>query len=147
MRTVRLIVLSLTLLAACTSRSTPEAEVRALIARGEEAAEARDTGAVMALVSEQYSDELGRDRQALRNFVRGFFLVNQRVRLLTRIESIEFPEDGLARVRLVVGMLGTRGDEEDWSFAAELHELDIELVREGGEWRVLHARRHRPGGA
>lgn len=117
--------------------------MRALIARGEEAAEARDVAAVMELVSERYSDEAGRNREALRNFVRGFFIVNQKVHLLTRIESIEFPEDGLARVRLVVGMLGTRGDEEDWSFAAELHELDIELVREDREWRVLHAQRRR----
>lgn len=133
-------LLALVLATACAPRSSPEQQVRAAIAAAEAAAEARDLSDVMALVSEEYADDAGRDREQVRNFMRGWLVLNQSVNLLTRIESLEFPAERLARVRVRVGMLGRRGAAEDWSLAAELHEIEAELVLEGGEWRVRRAR-------
>ncbi len=125
---------------ACGEKSSPEQQVRAVIAEAERSAEARDLSAAMHLVSDEYSDRGGRDKSQLRDFLRGYFVLNQSIHLLTRVEAVEFPAEELARAKVTVGMLGTRGGEsEDWSLAADVYEFDVELVREGSEWRLLHA--------
>ena len=50
------------LVSACGGDQTPEAQVRAVIESGKEAAEARDLSALMDLVSPEYRDDDGRDR-------------------------------------------------------------------------------------
>lgn len=130
--------LAAALLVSCSREATVEQQVREVIERAEQRAEARDLSSLMELVSESYSDMRGNDRQQIRDYLRGYFLVNQSVHLLTRIESLEFPADELARARITVGMLGRQG-EEDWNLAADLYEFEIELLREGGEWKVRHA--------
>lgn len=127
----------------CAPQTTPEQQVRELIAQAEAHAEARDLAGLMALVSADYSDRQGRDKSELTHLMRGFFVLNQSVNLLVRIDEIELPADDLARAQVTVGLLGRRGTAEDWQFAAEVHELEVELLNEDGEWRVLHAERRR----
>jgi hypothetical protein len=46
-------------------------------------------------------------------------------------------------VRVTVGMLGREAEGgSDWDLAADVERLDIRLVREGGDWRVIGAQRH-----
>lgn len=130
------------LIGACSS-STPEEEVRKVFAAAESAAEERDLGGVMDLVSDRYSDPRGNDKAAIRAMMQGFFIVNQSVHLLMRVEELEFPSDSLATARLTVGMLG-RQSSEDWAFAADVYEFDVRLVREGGDWRLQSATWRRP---
>lgn len=130
------------LLAAC-SRTTPEQEVRAVIAAAESAAEERDLSGVMDLVSDRYSDAAGNDKAAIRALMQGFFIVNQSVHLLMRVEELEFPSEDLATARLTVGMLG-RQSAEDWAFAADVYEFDVRLIRESDEWRLQSATWRRP---
>jgi hypothetical protein len=135
-------LLSACALAACAREDSPEAQVRVVIEAAEQAAEARDVSAAMRLVAEDYADSRGFDREALRRFVHGYFVLNQSIRLLVRVEDVQFPADELAQARVTVGTLGTRGEEaEDWSVAVDLHEFDVELVREGGEWLLRRAER------
>ena len=62
--------------------------------------------------------------------------------LLTRIDSIELDGTELARVRVTVGMLGREANgASDWDLAADIERLDIRLARDGGDWRVIGARR------
>jgi len=91
---------------ACGGAQSPESQVRAVIETGEAAAEARDLPALMDLVSPDYQDDSGRDSRELRNYVHGYLIANQSIRLLTRIDSIEFPYRDMARVDLTVGPLG-----------------------------------------
>jgi len=126
--------------AGCGAPVTPESRVRAVVAEGELAAEARDLGGLMALVSPDFQDARGGDREELRRFLRGYFVMHQSVHLLTRIESVEFPYEDYARVRLTVGALGRESEAETtFDVAADVHEVALELRLEGDDWRVVRA--------
>lgn len=126
------------MLCACQSAGDPEAAVRDVIAAGEAAAEARDVGAALELVSTDYADDRGQDRAALGNFLRGWFALNPRVELVVRIESVEFPEPNRARVQLAVTSLSSRG-----RLAVDGERLTAEFVDESGDWRLLRVARAR----
>jgi len=132
-------------LAGCGDSETPETQVRATIAAIEEAAEARDVGGIMEHVSNQFRDAEGRDGTELSRYVRGYFIANQSIHLLSRIESIEFPTPEEARARVVVGMVGRDAAASNaWNLAAEIHDFDVTFMLEDGEWKVTHARWGRP---
>jgi hypothetical protein len=138
---VATVAVTLVMFDGCARPSTPEQQVRALIDAAEHAAQARDVSALLGLVSEQYADQRGDDKAALRNLVRGYFLVNQSIHLLMRVEDVRFPADGLAQARVTVGMLGTRASN-DWSLAVDVYEFDLELRREAASWRLTRAAWH-----
>jgi hypothetical protein len=121
-------------LAACASEGSPEEEVRAVITRAEEAAEARDVAAAMELVAGEYADANGLDRDSLRRFVHGYFVLHPSINLLVRVEDVRFPADELAQARVTVGMLGQ-------GLETQLESFDVELVRQDDEWRLRRADR------
>ncbi len=114
--------------------------MRAILATGEAAAEERDLRALMRLVSSRYEDEAGGSAVELNQTIRGWFLLHPSVHLLTRVESIEFPYRDLARVHLTVGTLGREASAADTlRIAADVHEVQLELRLERGEWKVTRA--------
>jgi hypothetical protein len=127
------------LLAACADSGSPEQQVRAVIDAMETAAEARDVGDLTEHLSASYRDAQGQDREQAARYARGYFIANQSVHLLTRIESLEFPAADEARVKLQVGMAGRGGESGQGSLSADLHDFDLVLVREGGDWKVSYA--------
>ncbi len=130
------------LLNACGSAEPPEVQVRAVIDEAERAAEARDVSALMDLVSPDFRDADGRQSDELRQYLRGYFIANQSVHLLTRIESIEFPAEGVAEVALVVGMAGKEAEAQSaWNLAAEVRQIHLTLMQRGNDWLVTHAER------
>ena len=130
---------ALALLTACSDGASPEQQVRAVIDSMEVAAEARDVGDLMEHLSDNYRDAQGQDRQQAALYARGYFISNQSVHLLTRIESLEFPAPDEARVKLQVGMAGRGGETGSGGLSADLHDFDLVLVREGSEWKVSYA--------
>jgi hypothetical protein len=130
---------ALALLAACSDRTSPEQQVRAVIESMEAAAEARDVGDLLEHISANYRDAQGQDRAEASRYARGYFFANQSVHLLTRIESLEFPAPDEARVKLQVGMAGRAGEPGTASLTADLYDFDLALIREGGEWKVSYA--------
>ena len=123
-------------LAGCGGEPTPEERIRALIAEAEIAAEARDTGDVMALVAESYQDVHGHSREDLRNFLRAMFLRYQSIHLLVRVSSIEVTDER-ARVTLFVAMAGQPLTEANLPLVrADGHRHDLDLITRDGEWRV-----------
>ena len=131
------------LLAACGREPSPEQQVRDTIAAGEQAAEDRDAGALIDLISERYSDDQGRDAALLSQYVRGYLLTHPSIHLVTRIESVEFPYRDLARLRVTIGSLAREDTGASVDLAADVDEIDIELTREGDDWRVTRASRAR----
>lgn len=129
----------LLLLAGCGSDASPEQQVRSVIESMELAAEERDVSGLMEHISDNYRDAQGQDRQQAALYVRGYFVSNQSVHLLTRIESLEFPAADEARVKLQVGMAGRGGETGSSGLSADLHDFDLVLVREGSEWKVSYA--------
>jgi hypothetical protein len=128
------------LVSACGPSGTPESQVRAVIARGEVAAEARDISGVMDLVSPTFQDGRGGSRDDLKQYLRGYFVTHQSIHLLMRVNSVEFPYSDMAKVSLTLGTLGRESDgTSTLDLAADVHDVELELQREGGEWRVTRA--------
>lgn len=122
----------------CRQPPDQETAVRAVIEAAERAAETRDVGAAMALVSAGYADSSGRERDGLRQFLRGWFALNPKIDLLVFIESIEFPDSLRARVLVQVTSL-TRGSR----LGLDNEAFSLELFNEEGEWRLQRAERIR----
>ena len=131
-----LLFISLALLAACSDSGSPEQQVRAVIEQMERAAENRDVGELASHLSEEYRDANGMGADDASRYARGFFLANQSIHLLTRIEELTFPTEGEARAQVLVGMLG-RDAADQWDLAAELHTFKIALRREEQDWRIV----------
>lgn len=128
------------LAAGCGPAGTPEDEIRALVATAEESAEARDASALKGLVADDYQDPAGRTASDIRNYLHGWLVAHQSVRLLSRVDSIELEGTGLARVAVTVGMLGREADSESaWDLAGDVWRFDLMLAREDGDWRVIRA--------
>ena len=109
--------------------------MRELFASAEEAAEARDSSDLLALVADEYTDAQGLDKRALGNFLRAWLLAHPKVKLLVTVESLEFPADGLAQAELAIAQVSL-GD-------ANLERIRVELRCDGETWRVVRADRRR----
>jgi len=121
--------------------------VRHTVDAMETAAEARDVGDLMAFIADDFRDGYGQGRDELRRYVQGYFIANQSIHLLTRIDRIEFPHPDEARLQVTVGMVGREADAANaWNLAADVHDFDVTLRRDGDDWRVIHAKWQRPGG-
>jgi hypothetical protein len=119
----------------CGERETPEERVRAVIAAGERAAEARDLSALLEHLSPAFEDEHGGGRDELKQVLRGYFVTHPSVHLLTRVERIEFPYRDFARVELTVGSLGRESAAATgFELAADVNDVVLELQLEDDEW-------------
>ena len=136
-RTALLLALVLT---GCGRESSPEDELRAVVAEAEAAAEARDASALSGLVADDYRDVRGNGVDEIRRYVRGYLIAHQSVHLLVRIEEIELKATDLARLRATVGMVGREAEgAAAWDLAADVYEFDLTLAREAGYWKVTRA--------
>ena len=137
---------ALLVLSACSDPESPDTQVRRVIDALEQAAEARDVGGLMQHVSESYRDADGRDAKELSRYVRGYFIANQSIHLLTRVNSLEFPTDDEARAHVTVAMVGREAAEANaWNLAFETRDFDVTFRREGDDWKVTYARVSRFG--
>jgi hypothetical protein len=135
-----LIALTLVTVVSCAGKDSPELQVRAVIEQIERAAEDRDVGDVKAHLSEEYRDAHGRGAEEAARYLRGYFIANQSIHLLTRIENLTFPTQDEARAQVLVGMLGRdAAATNEWDLAGELRTFKIALRREDGEWKVTFA--------
>jgi len=134
-----LLAVPLLLLGGCGGEPTPEERIRALLAAAEQAAEARNTGDVMAFVAADYADARGNTRDDLRNYLRALFLRYQSVYLLVRVAAIDAGE-GRAAITVFVAMAGQPLTEANaFMLRADVHRLDLVLAERAGEWRVTGA--------
>jgi len=126
--------------AGCGEQETPDTRVRAVIAAGEAAAEARDLSGILEHVAPAFRDAQGGGREELKQYLRGYLVTHPSVHLLTRIDSVEFPYRDLARVKLTLGTLGTGSIEAaGFDLAADVHDVVLELQFEDDAWRVVRA--------
>ena len=112
MATLALVLAASLATTACSGRQTPEQQVRAVVAAAEDAAE----------VSRR---------------LRGYLVTHPSIEVVTRIHAIEFPYEDLARVRLTIGTLGS--DLRSLDVSADAQDVELELQREGGDWRITRA--------
>jgi hypothetical protein len=140
MKALGLVVAAATMLVSACGASDPEAEIRALLAAAEEAAEARDVWFFGDALGAGYRDARGNDRDGLIRMVRGFFIANQRIEIVSRIDEIVLEGEDAARAVLHAGMVGRRtGAALIDGIDADLYRFELELVNDGGEWQIIGA--------
>jgi hypothetical protein len=133
----------LALFAACTPPpETSEEALRRTIAQAGGAAEKRDLRNLAELLSDDYRDGQGRDREALLGTLRYYFLGHQSVYLLTRIGSVELRGEEQAQAVVLVALAGEPlSDPHEPTFLrASLYRFEFDFIREGGLWKVRQAR-------
>jgi hypothetical protein len=127
-------------LASGCGASDPEAEIRALLVAAEGAAEARDVGFFGGAIGENYRDSRGNDRDAMLRMLRGYFIANQRIEIVSRIDEIVIEGGDAARAVVHAGMVGRRTDAAlIEGLDADLYRFELELVNDGGNWQVIGA--------
>lgn len=143
-RPTRLLVLGiLGLLSACAEQSAPDEQLREWIAAAELAAEEKNRGDLLELISPNYADSRGYGRDDINNMLRIYFLRQQRIALLTRIVDVEITGGSSARVEVTVGMAGTNDRLLGISADAYRFELELEAAGQSGtykDWQLLSAR-------
>jgi hypothetical protein len=141
----RLVLLLSCVLAGCGDSDTPEAQVRRTIDALERAAEARSVSGVAEHISAEFADANGRDANELSQYIRGYFIANQSIHLLTRVGSLEFPTADEASAKITVAMVGREADAANaWNLAGEIFDFDVTFRREDDEWKVTYAKWRRP---
>jgi hypothetical protein len=127
-------------LAAGCGAGDPEADIRALLAAAEEAAEARDAGFFGDLLGEAYRDSRGQDRDEALRMVRGYFIANQRIEIVSRVDEVVLEGKDAARAIVHAGMVGQRTGAGLLSgVEGDLYRFELELVNDGGDWRIIGA--------
>jgi hypothetical protein len=133
----------LPLVSACHSEpESPEAQIRALIAKAEKAAEEKDIGTLKALISDSYAAREPRDKRELVALIGFFFLHNQSIHLLTQVSEIAFPEPKHADCVVFVGMAARaiQGVGDLSSLHADILRVEFSAVDEGSaDWKVTRA--------
>lgn len=137
-RTLTGILLALLLVGCGGPESSPEESVRAWVKQGTEAAERKDRGALVDMVSDSYVDARGNERNDLDNLLRFYFLRQEKVAFITRIDDLKVHDGSAADLVLQVGMAGT--NDNAVGFSADAVRIEMELARDGDDWLLISAR-------
>lgn len=135
-------VILLALLSGCNGEpDSAETRLRQILAEAEEAAERRETGFFRTLIAEDYTDRHGRSRSNMIDLARVYFLRNQSIHILSRIEAIEFSAPELARIELVAGLAGRDQEPSSaWEIQADVYRFELEMrLGDEGDWKLIDA--------
>ena len=124
---------------ACGDAPTPPEEaLRAWVAAGQQRAEAKDRSGLMDMVSSDYADARGNDRDAIEQLFMLYFLRANNIKLLTSIEDVRVFSDSAGEIDLQVVMAATHGGV--LGFSGDIYNFELELVRDGDDWRLIAGR-------
>lgn len=126
-------------LASCSGPDeSPEAALRAWVAKGQELAEGEDRHGLVDMISPNYTDARGNGRDEIGRMFDFYFLRTNSVALMTRIDELEIFGDDAGELVLTVGMAGTH--DGAFGFSADAYQFEMELERDGQEWLLTSAR-------
>lgn len=134
-------------LTACGSSGTaddPEAELRAWVVRGELAAESKDRSELLDMISDDYADSRGNDREEIGTMLARYFFVQNNIALLTSIDDIEVYDQTAAMIDLTVGMAGTQNT--GIGLNADAYRFEFELEKADDDWLLIGMRYGELGG-
>ncbi len=125
-------------LAGCKGPATDaETEVRQWVAAAELAATEKRRRDLLALISPNYGDSRGNEREDIDKLLRAYFLRQSSITLLTSIDSVATIGEGAAEVELTVGMAGQSGGV--FGFSADAYRFRLEMQLEDDDWRLVSA--------
>lgn len=138
-----LLVSMAALAAACGGElETPEARARAVVERLVAAANHRDLGDTLALISDAYADDAGNDKQALKGIIARYYLSNEAIHVFTRVRGVSLTEPPDRAELVVLAALAAAPVTEPGALEgvdADLYRFDLEMRDEDGEWRIVRA--------
>ena len=118
--------------------ASAEQQLRAWVDRGHQAAENKNRGALVEMISSTYSDARGNSRDDIENLFRYYFLRTKKVGLLVSIDDVEIFDDTAAQVMLTVAMAATT--DSALGFNADAYEFVLELEKTDDEWLLVSGR-------
>lgn len=118
--------------------SAPEEELRAWVDRGIEAAENKERRALMGMIAMAYADARGNERDDIDNMLRVYFLRQNRIALLPKIEEITIYDETAGKILMTVGMAGT--NDGVLGFSADAYRFALELEKDANDWQLISAR-------
>ena len=137
-------VAALLTIAACSSEQDPvEARVRALIGQIEQSIENRSVREVVNFLHADYTDPRHIDRRAAGASLFGLLQRHQTIHLFSLIKTVKPADDqGSAEAVVYVAITGVPVESIDTliSLKADLYRFELDLVDDGGEWRVIRSR-------
>ena len=137
-----LLCLFLALISCRSTPDSPEAQIRALIARAETAAEEKDIQTLKGLIADRYADKQGNKKSELVQLLGFHLLHNESIHLLTRIQTITFPEPQHAAATVFVAMAAREIPTVDLlaQVRADLYRIEFTAADEGrADWKVTLA--------
>ena len=137
MRSLILISFSLLLVACGAPAGSPEEALREWLARGEVAAEEKDRGELLDMISEDYADTRGNDRERVGDLLRVYFFRQHSIALLTNIDDISITGETAAIINLTIGMAGTNSSA--LGITADAYHFEFELENTDDEWLLIGA--------
>lgn len=127
------------LLTACGGPSGgPEEALRQWIAESEAAAEDLDRRGLLSMVSENYADARGNDRQALGKILRLYFLRQKSVALVVKIDELTIVDETAAEILVTAAGVGTT--TRALGVNADAYQFSLELEKDDDEWFLIGAR-------
>jgi len=138
MRSAFIITACLWLIACNSSATGPEQALREWVADVELAVTEKDRRGLLDMMSENYTDARGNDRSSINDLLRFYFLRQQTVRLVTKIDEIKVSGETAADVLLTVGMAGT--NDGALGLSADAYKFHFELENDGDNWVLIGAR-------
>ena len=116
--------------------------MRASIATGIEAAERQDHASLARFVSEDYTDDRGRDRRQLLSLVRGYLSQMGPLHIFYVEKSLVIVSPGQAEVTLLVALasIPLESIADLGKASADLGRVELVFADEGGEWKLLEVR-------
>ena len=138
-RTLFTVVLLVCFAQGCSEpASAPEEELRAWVDRGIDAAEAKERRKLMGMVAKAYVDARGNERDDIDGLLRVYFLRQNNITLLPKIEEITIYDETAGKIVMTVGMAGT--NDGVLGFSADAYRFALELEKDANEWQLISAR-------
>ena len=133
------LLLLLTSVVSCSvDEGDPEQQVRAWVSAMQEAAEEKDRKAIVANISPAYVDARGHSRDDIDHLLRLYFLRQNKVALLGRIDEVRIIGDTAAEVSVTAGMAATNNSA--LGLSADAYRFKLELEHDGDDWKLISAR-------
>ncbi len=130
---IALLLLLISVVSCSVDEGDPEQQVRAWVGAMQEAAEEKDRKAIVANISPAYVDARGHDRNGINSLLQLYFLRQNKVALLGRIDDVQIIGDSAAEVSVTVGMAATNNSA--LGLSADAYRFELELEHDG---EVIH---------
>ncbi len=127
------------LLAACGGPTGgPEVALHQWIADAESAAEALDRSGLVAMVSDNYADGRGNNRDAVNKILRLYFLRQKSVTLVMKVDKLTVFDETAAEILVTAAGVGTTN--RALGINADAYQFSLELEKDEDEWMLIGAR-------